>query len=371
MSSYDVVVVGAGIAGAATAYHLTQAGLSVAVVERHDSLSCSASAAAGAFLSGKIGKPSPLHRLTNEAFEEASSFYSAITPDGFDQSGLVRLSKDQADSERFELYSGALKIKHRTLQPADCRKLNIDSQVGIVFEQGGVCDPDIVIASLLDGSTLMLDTPIESISNSNNLWHLSSKDSTIVASKVVLASGYSNGFCDEPYLSLTPQWGSRGRFATSRALPMALHKDFSISASATHEVTIGATNSLVVPDEDLAARLLEALRHKATSLWPDTEFELLECRSGMRSNAKDHFPIAGRLIDAAAMIEQYPNITKGAKAPLHYYDNLFVINGMGARGFVFAPMVSRMLTELIVADKPIDSRVDSERLFWRWVRRLR
>jgi len=70
------------------------------------------------------------------------------------------------------------------------------------------------------------------------------------------------------------------------------------------------------------------------------------------------------------MLAEHPSIKKGRKFPLKYINNLYVYNGLGGRGFVFAPMMAQMLAEHIVDKKEIDVRVNPDRLFWKWARKL-
>ena len=45
-------------------------------------------------------------------------------------------------------------------------------------------------------------------------------------------------------------------------------------------------------------------------------------------------------------------------------------NGLGGRGFVFAPMMAQMLAEYMIEEKNLDDRVNPDRLFYKWVRKL-
>ncbi|HGZ70204.1 MAG TPA: FAD-dependent oxidoreductase, partial [Nitratifractor sp.] len=92
---------------------------------------------------------------------------------------------------------------------------------------------------------------------------------------------------------------------------------------------------------------------------------------GMRSGSHDFKPLLGRVIDSAYMLQSYPKIKLGyKKAPLKYCKNLYVFNGLGGRGFVLAPLMAKWLIEYIFEGKELDSRVDANRLFLKWARRL-
>jgi tRNA 5-methylaminomethyl-2-thiouridine biosynthesis bifunctional protein len=90
----------------------------------------------------------------------------------------------------------------------------------------------------------------------------------------------------------------------------------------------------------------------------------------MRAGSKDYFPLVGKVIDVPFMFETYPAIVRGAKPKMKYLDNLFICNGLGGRGFVFAPLMAMMLAECIIEDKEVDLRVNPDRLFLKWARKL-
>jgi len=48
-----------------------------------------------------------------------------------------------------------------------------------------------------------------------------------------------------------------------------------------------------------------------------------------------------------------------------------VLNGLGGRGFVFAPLMAQWLVQYIINKKEIDKRVCSDRLFFKWVRKMK
>jgi len=112
------------------------------------------------------------------------------------------------------------------------------------------------------------------------------------------------------------------------------------------------------------------LKEKASSLIDTSDLELKEVFCGMRAGSKDYFPLVGKVIDVPYMLETYPAIVRGAKPELEYIDNLYVLNGLGGRGFVFAPLLAKLLAEHILEGNEIDKRVNPDRLFLKWCRKL-
>jgi tRNA 5-methylaminomethyl-2-thiouridine biosynthesis bifunctional protein len=115
---------------------------------------------------------------------------------------------------------------------------------------------------------------------------------------------------------------------------------------------------------------LKSLEKIASTMVTTKDFKLKETFCGMRSSSRDYFPLVGDVVDSQYMLKTYPKILKGAKVPLKKIPNLYICNGFGGRGFVFAPLMGKILSDYIVDNIKIDSRVNPDRLFLKWCRRL-
>ena len=91
----------------------------------------------------------------------------------------------------------------------------------------------------------------------------------------------------------------------------------------------------------------------------------------MRSGSRDYIALVGKIIDANYMLKHYPKIKQGYKrASIKYQESMYVFNGLGGRGFVFAPLMAKWLYEYIFEQKEINPMVNPDRLFLKWARRL-
>jgi tRNA 5-methylaminomethyl-2-thiouridine biosynthesis bifunctional protein len=116
---------------------------------------------------------------------------------------------------------------------------------------------------------------------------------------------------------------------------------------------------------------LKQLFDKASTMIDTSDFRLKETFCGMRSGSKDYFPLLGEIIDVEYMLNSYPKITKGEKvAKFKKLKNLYISNGVGGRGFVFAPLMGKMLSNVIRYGEDIDRRFTPDRLFLKWCRKL-
>jgi len=366
MKKYDAIVVGAGIAGCSSAYFLKKKGLKVLVIDRSGVAASGGSAAAGAFVSPKIGKGSALQSLTNEAFEFSKDFYLQNFPEYFSQTGVIRIPKDADDAKKFEEYETHNKAKRKLLSLDELDSLGINnSHESFLFSEAGVCDSPKMCEAILEEIEYE-QHELNSLAYEDGCWVIGD----YCAKYLVLATGYENGYFDMRYMGVRGTWGSRGDYETKLDLNVSMHKQISVSANIDGIVKLGATHEKEV---DFCIKCngepLEKLFEVASTMVETSDFKLKETFCGMRSGSKDYFPLIGEVIDTHYMLETYPKIVKGAKPELQKIKNLYICNGLGGRGFVFAPLMGKMLADKIVDGKEIDERVNPDRLFLKWCRK--
>lgn len=363
--NYDVIIIGAGIAGASSAYFLSKKGQKVLVLDK-GGIASGGSGAAGAFVSPKIGKGGPLQHLTNEAFLFAKDFYLEDFPEYYHQNGVVRIPKDAEDAKKFSEYeqyneNSYVQWDRETLKS---HHINVPFE-SFFFDEAGACDAPDLCEALLDGIAYVQEE-IKEICFEDETWKISEYRSK----HLVVATGFENELFDMRYMGVKGTWGTRGDFRSNLPLEVSMHQEMSVSANMNGIIRLGATHEKGVksPKNCEAAQAL-GLKEKASSMVDTSDMVLIETFCGMRAGSKDYFPLVGRVVDVAYMLESYPGIVRGAKPALKYIENLYICNGLGGRGFVFGPMMGKMLAELIVEAKEVDSRVDPDRLFLKWCRK--
>ena len=368
MEHYDAIVVGAGIAGCSVAYFLKEKGLKVLVVDRAGVATAGGSSAAGAFVSPKIGKGSSLQKLTNEAFKFAKDFYKENFPEHFKQTGVVRIPKDEDDAKKFFEYEKYNSSSYQWVEQNSLKEIGIkNSKDSFLFNEAGVCDAPKMCRAMLDGIEYV-QYNVKSLNYKNKMWSIGEYR----AKRLILATGYENRFIDMRYMGIKGTWGSRGDYETKLNLKVSMHKSISISANIDGIVKIGATHA-----KEAHACLncgvdpLRELFAKASTMIDISDFKPKEIYCGMRSGSKDYFPLVGSVIDVSFMLDKYPKLVRGQKIKDEpkKIDNLYVLNGLGGRGFVFAPLMGKLLADNILEGKEIDSRVNPDRLFFKWCRK--
>lgn len=362
---YDTIIIGAGIAGAATAYALAQKGQKVLVLDKKG-IASGGSGAAGAFVSPKIGKGSPLQSLTNEAFSFAKDFYLSTCPQFFHQTGVIRLPKDEEDAKKFSDYEAFNENRYENYSKEQLQSLGIISEFeSFYFPEAGDCDA-IEVCEFLLKDVEVLEVDVKEIRQEDGLWYVDKYK----AENLVLATGYESDLADLRYMGIRSTWGTRGDFASSLLLNVSMHQSMSVGANVGGIIKLGATHEKEVKKivSCKEAQALE-LQEKASSLINTSDLELQKVYCGMRAGSKDYFPLLGKVIDVSYMLENHSAIVRGAKPEMKYVDHLFVCNGLGGRGFVFAPLMAKLLAECIMDKKEVDVRMKTDRLFLKWCRK--
>ncbi len=368
MKIYDAIVVGAGIAGCSSAYFLKEKGLDVLVLDRSGVAASGGSAAAGAFVSPKIGKGSSLQSLTNEAFEFSKDFYLKNFPEYFSQTGVIRIPKDSDDAEKFYEYEKFNESSREWIKEEKLREIGIEQRDdSFLFDEAGVCDAPKMCQALIENIPYA-QYEVKSLNYEDGLWIIGEYR----AKKLILSTGYENKFFDMRYMGVKGTWGTRGDYETNLDLDVSMHQQISVSANIDGIVKIGATHEKGV---DICiccnGKPLKGIFNLASTMVDTSDFKLKETFCGMRSGSKDYFPLVGEVIDVSTMLEEHPKLPRGIKLKEEpkKIDNLYVCNGLGGRGFVFGPLMGKLLAEKIVDKREIDERVNPDRLFLKWCRK--
>ncbi len=172
--NFDVIIIGAGIMGCATAYELSKRGSNVALLEK-DSLGVASSGKSSAIIrqhySNELTARMALHSLrVFQNFGEQVGGECGFTPTGF---VAVVDAKDQAGLEANVALQKRLGIQTEMISTSDLHSLmpalDITDLVSAVYEkESGYADPYLTVTSYAtaakrEGTRLFLDTPVTGI----------------------------------------------------------------------------------------------------------------------------------------------------------------------------------------------------------------
>jgi len=349
MKAFDFIVIGGGIAGLITAYLLREK--NTLLIDKKGILE-GASKAAGAFLFPKISKKSSYTDFINEAILESFKFYENIGVDTH-KKGVLLLPRDDRDIEKFKEYE-----KYITLP---FEKMNN----GFFFKDGGFIEVDEVREKI---KVPFIKEEVVFIKKEDEHWRVNG----FLTKNVILATGYEN-LIDIPYIKIRPVWGERieinGEWRVENGkLDIFYHKNCSV-AKVGDRLRIGATHKRdcleCKENEKEALELIE----KAREIIDIEGYEIKDIKGGFRAGSVDFFPVVGEIIDVDKTLQNQPKIVKGEiPKKIEYIKGLYIINGMGGRGFSNAIKCAKILKNHIEKKENL-GKIDTKRLFIKWARK--
>jgi len=386
IQEYDYVVIGGGIAGCSTAYFLSQHSKSILLVDKNEKIAFGASGAAGAFLSPLLGKPNAFKDLVTNALKFSTSFYKSLDKNLLENCGVCRIPKNQEDANKFETYKPYMDFEYEKMGD------------GYYFPIGSQITPSEICSFLTKDIETRFNTNVEELKQlEDNTWLLNDQ---IKAKKLILTTGADTRLIKEKYFNIRAVWGQKIDILTNTKTDINYHKECSVSKASKvdenrYKISLGATHHRFDCDKDICNYCVEVANinscsrcytsditnkdsQKLVNLGNDIvelgDVEVVDVKIGARASSVDYFPMVGKLVDSAKSIEENPHILNGSfikEDKLVMHENLYVINGVGGRGFVLSPYLAKQLVDNIIKSKEIDKEITTYRLFKRWAKRLK
>ena len=356
--TYDVVVVGAGIVGLASAWRAAQRGLSVLVVDRDRAGSGASGVAAGMLApvtEAEFGEEALLAlNLAGAArwpaFAAELAEHTGLDT-GYRQSGALVVAVDRDDLEevrRLHSFQRSLGLDAEWLGGRDCRRLEpgLSPRVGggVLAPHDHQVDPRSTVAALRTafgaaGGELLEGVRVSGIEESGgSVTGVATAQGTIGAERVVLAAGaWSAELVPDPppvrpvkgqILRLGEPAGSRSALAERIVRTPRCY----VVARRSGEVVIGATVEERGFDRAVTAGGVHRLLEAAREALPDVEErELVETAAGFRPGTPDNAPVVGR----------------GS------LDGLVWATGHHRNGILLAPLTAEAVCALVTARAPL------------------
>ncbi len=384
MKKYEYIVIGAGIAGCSLSHFLKKYSDSILLIDKNEDVASGASGAAGAFLSPLLGKPNKFKELVTKALNFSIDYYKNNFNEELQNCGTCRIPKNQEDEEKFQSYIPYMDFEYEKYED------------GYLFPIGSVIKPYEVCLKLSKDIEKLFNYEVSKIEKIDDYWLINDE---IKAKKLFLSTGANISLIDEKYFDIRAVWGQKIDVLTSSQIDINYHKECSLSKSKKIDenrylVSIGATHNRF--DKDMknssynlelaninkiehnkeTKEIIEAdirkLLKKANDIKQLNDIEVIDVKIGARASSVDYFPMVGKLIDSKKSFEKYPHIKNGTHIKnenLIMIDNLFVLNGVGGRGFVLSLYLANELVQSALNDKKLDDEITNYRLFSRWAKK--
>jgi len=359
---YDYVIVGGGVCGCNTAYELSKRTSNILLIDKLDDVAKGASGAAGAFLSPLLGKPNHFKDLVTIALKYSIDFYKKNTSHCIDNCGTIRIPKDSIDEAKFQSYIPFIDF------PFEKREAGYFFPIGSVVNSYGICK------TLTKEIEKKLNYEANSIRYDGQYWNINEE---IITKNLILTTGANTKLLNEDYIDIRAVWGQRIEIETSTYTSVNYHKECSVSKSTslnetTNILSIGATHHRFVEERATSDEDTNELLRKASEIIHLEDIKVTKLYGGARAGSSDYFPIVGELIDSTKTIEEFPYLKNGTNVnPTRFsrYKNLFILNGVGGRGFVLAPYLAQKLVEKMIQNESLEENITPDRLFKRWVKK--
>ncbi len=323
-------------------------------------------------MSPKICSDSLYTVFVNEAFEFSIKFYKDNFPEFLEQKGILRLLKSAKDIEKCKLCEGNLPKKFKYLNQDEISfvKKNESRFGGYFFEDGAIIDSAGLIKKMLENIKVVEGLHVEHLDFIDNTYVIEN----IKAKGVILCAGNSKDFEQLEFCMLKNIYGHRLDIKTHMKLPFHLHKSCSISADKNGMIHIGATHipNHKYSDSKSYEEYVGQMITLAKSYVGFDSFEVEKIHFGARNSTLDFFPVAGKAINAKETLKKYPYIKNGSLVPKEkyiYHPNMYILSGVGARGFVLAPKIAEILTQNICNNIVISKKIDTQRLFIKFAKK--
>jgi D-hydroxyproline dehydrogenase subunit beta len=324
--SADVVVIGAGIVGAACAYYLSRAGLSVVVVDEYGVAAGTTGAGEGNILvSDKSPGPElDLALWSNELWRELGDELGPMELEH--KGGLVVAWTDEAlgqlvafaDSQR-EVGVDARVVARRdlaTLEP----QLSGDLAGGVLYPQDMQVQPMLAAARLVakaveSAAVTRFGEPVRALrSDSTGITGVEIGGRMIATRQVVNAAGLGGAAVAAMVNVALPILPRRGLIVVTEPLPQVIrHKVYTadyvsnvasdsagletstvVESTGSGTVLIGASRERVGLDRTMSLPVIGTLARQAIALFPFlAQVQALRTYQGFRPYCPDHLPVIG------------------------------------------------------------------------------
>ncbi|MDF7676028.1 FAD-dependent 5-carboxymethylaminomethyl-2-thiouridine(34) oxidoreductase MnmC [Neisseriaceae bacterium ESL0693] len=379
----SVVIIGAGIAGAATAYALAQHQVAVTVLDQSD-VATAASGNQQGLLYAKISAHDTIQSellLAGYGYSQILLTQTMTGKTGWNRCGVLHVDHNSAEYQRNRLL--AQQHPESTLyQWVSAQKASQLAGLplttgGLWWPHGVALNPRLWCMALLDHPLITVHThsKVTRLDALQNHWRVQyqahGRPQKLSASHVVLCMGaYSDT------LSPTLHWPFqfiRGQTTVSHVNPHTMTPQCALSGHSyitpawQNQLCFGATfhpnnrhDALTYADQEAnQQQLAQWLPELARSL---PQITALQGHAAIRCDAFDHLPVVGAIGDSRQMRQVYAQLALDKNyrlnAPCPWQQGIFINTAHGSRGLTTAPLCAEAIACAILGlPSPLSTRL--------------
>ncbi|WP_447651540.1 bifunctional tRNA (5-methylaminomethyl-2-thiouridine)(34)-methyltransferase MnmD/FAD-dependent 5-carboxymethylaminomethyl-2-thiouridine(34) oxidoreductase MnmC [Pseudomonas abietaniphila] len=362
------LVIGAGLAGCATAASLAARGWQVSLLERHADLAQEASGNPQGVLYLKLSAHgTALSQLILSGFGHTRRLLERLQR-GVDwgDCGVLQLAFDEKERERQAQLAEAFSsdLLHVLERPeAEARAGIALSSGGLFYPEGGWVHPPALCRyqARQPNVRLLLHHDVVELRREGEHWQAWDGERLLDSAPVVVLAGAAEvkrfaASADLPLKRIRGQITRLTETLSSESLNTVVCAEGYVAPGRLGEHTLGA--SFDFKSDDLTPTTaehlgnLELLREISEDLTQRLSVnalpaEQLEGRAAFRCTSPDYLPIVGPLANKEAFLEAYAVLRKDARqvpqTACPWLDGLYVNSGHGSRGLITAPLSGELI----------------------------
>lgn len=371
--SPHVLVIGAGIAGAATAYELARRGAHVQVLEAAEHVACGGSGNRQGLLYAKISPHNtPQTTLLLAGYGYTRRLLDTLLPDKttWHDSGVLHLNHNAAETARNAQLAAHTHHRHlyRAVSATEASRIAgvPIAQSALYWQHGAWLNPASLVRALLAHPNISLHTrtALLAAEHDGTYWRVRTRQGEFSGSHIVFCTGAHSQ--KTPIIQAFPTHNIRGQTSLAytspagRALKTALSGGSYLAPAWHNQHCFGATFLPNDPHDDwreadhqhnwqtlaeLNADLFHSLHAQKTLSGS------LKGHAALRNDSHDHLPVIGALGDAAAMRRLYAQLRLDKNYRLHsrcpYLPHAYANIAHGSRGLATAPICAAQIAAQI------------------------
>lgn len=369
------LVIGAGLAGCATAASLAARGWQVTLLERHAAVAQEASGNPQGVLYLKLSAHgTALSQLVLAGFGHTRRLLQRLQQGhDWDACGVLQLAFDAPEAGRQAKLAEAFPadlLHSLTREQAEARAGVALPAGGLFYPDAGWVHPPALCRQLASHPRIRLLTHSEALElrRVDGRWQALDGERLLAEAPVAILAGAAEvrRFAAElPLKRIRGQISRLPQTARSAELACVVCAEGYVAPPRGGEHTLGASFDFhsqdCAPTAAEHAGNLELLREISADLAERLDTDRLdpaqlEGRAAFRCTSPDYLPIVGPLADPAAFAETYAVLGKDARqvpdSPCPWRDGLYVNSGHGSRGLITAPLCGELLAAWL-NDEPL------------------
>lgn len=371
----QALVIGAGLAGCASAASLAARGWQVSLLERHDAPAREASGNPQGVLYLKLSAHGTLlSQLIVSGFGHTRRLLERLQRGSdWDDCGVLQLAFDDKEDQRQAQLASAFSdelVQRLDRQQAEAIAGVTLASGGLFYPEGGWVHPPALChwQAGQPGVKLLTHTNVVQLRKADGLWQAWEGERLLASAPVVVLAGAADiqqfeGAAGLPLKRIRGQVTRLPVTAASQALQTVVCADGYVAPPRHGEHTLGASFDFhateLTPTVEEHRSNLGLLKDISTDLAQRLEIDQcdpqrLQGRAAFRCTTPDYLPLVGPVADAARFADTYAALAKNARlipeAQCPWLEGLYVNSGHGSRGLITAPLCGELVAAWINGD---------------------